>query len=109
MEVKTLPECLRQHGVYEGEISPSAFNLRPHIRETYISVLREICDTFSTDITEVVHGKSPAFYAKMNVDELRKLQVDTIEDSVNFDVRVVDNLKLQSHAGIFIYINNVPR
>ena len=41
----------------------------------------------------------------MNVGELRKLQVDALEDEVNFDVKAVDNIKLLSHAGIFLFIN----
>ncbi len=105
---ENVARVLKTAWVYDGEISPSAFSLRPHIRETYISVLRELCDTFSNDLAEVVHRRSPVYYAKMNVGELRNLHVDTIEDDVYFDVKAVDNLKLLSHSGIFVYMNNIP-
>lgn len=91
--------------LFGGELSPAAFNLRPHIHETYISVLRESCDTFVDDVKTVTHGKLPVVYASMNVADLRNLQVETIEDTVGFDVILVDNQNIQSHAGIFIYIN----
>lgn len=102
---ENVARILKSAWVFDGEISPSAFNLRPQIHETYISVLREASDSFSTDIKEVTHGKFPVRYAQMNVGELRKLQVNTLEDEVNFDVKAVDNLKLLSHAGIFLFIN----
>lgn len=102
---ENVARILKSAWVFDGEISPSAFNLRPQIHETYISVLREACDSFSPDVKEVAHGKFPVRYAQMNVGELRKLQVDALEDEVNFDVKAVDNIKLLSHAGIFLFIN----
>lgn len=102
---ENVARILKSAWVFDGEVSPSAFNLRPHIHETYISVLREACDSFCTDVKDVAHGKLPVRYAQMNVGELRQLQVDALEDEVNFDVKAVDNLRLLSHAGIFLYIN----
>ena len=82
--------------LFDGELSPAAFNLRPHIHETYISVLRESCDTFVDDVKTVTHGKLPVIYASMNVADLRNLQVETIEDTVGFDVILVDNQNIRS-------------
>lgn len=102
---ENVARVLKSVWYFDGELSPSAFNLRPQIHETYISVLRKSCATFSNDIDIVTCGKRPVYYADMNVEELRKLQVDALEDEVNFDVKAVDNLKLVSHSGIFIYLN----
>ena len=102
--MKTLPECLRQHGVYEGEISPSAFNLRPHIRETYISVLRECMETFALDIKKICK-ELPVDYALMPINSVKSLKIVSIEDDIKFSVKAVDNATIKSHAGIFITIN----
>lgn len=102
---ENVARVLKPVWVCDGEISPAAFNLRPHIRETYVSVLRESCKTFMNDLKVVTRNASPVFYAEMNVAELRDLTVDSIEDNVTFDVNEIDNQSLQSHAGVFIFIN----
>ena len=102
---ENVARLLKPVWVYDGEISPAAFNLRPHIRETYVSVLRESCETFMNDLKVVTRNTSPVSFAEMNVAELRDLTVDSIEDKVGFDVNETDNQSLLSHAGIFIFIN----
>ncbi len=102
---ENVARVLKPIWVCDGEISPAAFNLRPHIRETYISVLRESCETFMNDLKVVMRNASPVSYAEMNIAELRGLTVDSLEDDVTFDVNEIDNQSLQSHAGIFIFIN----
>lgn len=102
---ENVARLLKSVWVCDGELSPAAFNLRPHMRETYISVLRESCDSFPDDVKTVAHGKYPALYARLNVGELRRLEVESLEDEVCFDVKEVDNAYLMSHAGVFIYIN----
>jgi len=103
---ENVARLLKNLWFYDGELSPAAFNLRPQIHESYISVLRESCDSFLKDVKVVTHGKCPVLYARLNVGELRGLQVDSLEDDVCFDVKIVDNTFLSSHAGIFIYINS---
>ncbi|MCR5455812.1 MAG: hypothetical protein K6F33_12565 [Bacteroidales bacterium] len=88
----------------DGIVASAAFNLRPQIHETYISVLRESVNTFNKDIT-LVCKNLPAYYAIMNVAEIKSLKVKTLDDDIEFDVRAVDNEKIKSHAGIFININ----
>jgi len=90
----------------EGVVSPSAFNLRPHIHESYISVLRHTHAAFVKDVYAVARGQKQISYALTNTGELRQLQVDAIEDKITFDVAAIDNQQLTSHAGVFIYVNN---
>lgn len=47
--------------VYGGIVSSAAFNLRPHIHETYISVLRESIDSFTAD-AQSVSKSEPLYY-----------------------------------------------
>lgn len=102
---ENVARVLKSVWLCDGELSPAAFTMRPHIHETYISVLKETCNSFKEDIKTVTHGKFPVSYASMNVNELEQLKVDAVEDDVRFDVYTVDNDYLLSHAGIFIFIN----
>lgn len=87
-----------------GMVSAAAFNLRPQIKETYISVLRNSVDTFRSDMKSICKNL-PAYYAVMNVDNIESLNVENLDDDVQFNVKAVDNKKIKSHAGIFVTIN----
>ena len=45
-EKENVARLMKKIWICDGVISSAAFNLRPQIRETYISVLRECVDTF---------------------------------------------------------------
>lgn len=102
---ENVARLLKPIWVCNGVVSSAAFSLRPHIHETYISVLRETVDSFSDDAQKVSKNSSIT-YASMNVGELGCHKVEGIEDKVAFDVTETDNASLKSHAGIFISINN---
>lgn len=95
---------LKSVWICDGMISSAAFNLRPQIRETYISVLRENTDTFNADVKKV-YKKMPVSYALMKTEDIRNLKTENLEDDIKFDVKAVDNENIKSHAGIFITIN----
>lgn len=96
---------LKSIWVSDGVISSAAFNLRPHIHETYISVLREAVDSFHED-TLKVSKERPIFFASINAGDLYSYHVEEIDDEVTFEVNETDNAFLKSHAGIFVKINN---
>lgn len=96
---------LKSIWVCDGIISSAAFNLRPHIHETYISVLRETVDSFSKDALKVSKER-PVSFASINAGDLYCHHVEEIDDEVVFEVNEIDNAILKSHAGIFVTINN---
>lgn len=103
-EKENVARLMKKIWICDGVISSAAFNLRPQIRETYISVLRECVDTFAIDIKKICK-ESPVIYALMGTDDIQSLRIDTLEDDIKFSVKVVDNINIKSHAGIFITIN----
>ncbi|MBQ7513459.1 MAG: hypothetical protein IJS95_03610 [Prevotella sp.] len=46
---ENIARLLKSIWVNNGIVSSAAFNLRPHIHETYISVLRESVESFADD------------------------------------------------------------
>ena len=102
---ENVARVLKPIWVCDGIVSSAAFSLRPHIHETYISVLREAVDSFSDDALKVSKN-IPISYASMNVGKLGHYKVEGIDDEVAFEVTETDNASLKSHAGIFISINN---
>lgn len=96
---------LKKCWVYDGKISPTAFSLRPGLRETYISVLRESLDTFREDAIRIVRGKEGVLYATLNVEELENKKGGSEKEQVSYVVKGVDNDTFKSHAGIFITVN----
>lgn len=89
-----------------GRISKEAFRLRERIKEDYISVLREDAFSFMEDLTKVCHKSKDCHYASLNVGGIKALQFETLKpNEVRFEVNVVDNANLKSHAGIFTKVN----
>ena len=103
-EKENVARLMKKIWICDGVISSAAFNLRPQIRETYISVLRECVDTFLIDIKKICK-ESPVIYALMSTDDIQSLSIEALEDDIKFSVKVVDNMNIKSHAGIFITIN----
>ena len=95
---------LKNIWISDGVISSAAFNLRPQIHETYISVLRENVDSFHKDI-KIICRQLPVYYASMVVNGIETLETTNLEDDIKFSVKTVDNDNIKSHAGIFITIN----
>ena len=87
-----------------GEIAPAAFTLRPNIRETYISVLREGQPTFRKDALEIAHRKSTK-YAVLNAAELAERADSATSEEITYSVKETDNDRFKSHAGIFVAVN----
>ncbi len=66
---ENVARLLKSVWLYDGIISSAAFNLRPHIHETYVSVLREAVSTFYDDAKRV-SKKDVVSYASINKGEL---------------------------------------
>lgn len=90
--------------VFRGMILPAAFELRPHMSEEYLSVMRMYFNTWKEDILNIPQRKNRQLYgyAEMNVGEIRNIH----KDHVKYDVEPCDNIATPSHAGIFITVNN---
>ena len=95
---------LKSIWISDGVVSSAAFNLRPQIHETYISVLRSEAESFSNDI-KMVCRELPTTYALMNTESIKALKIDTLKDDIKYSVKPIDYYKIKSHAGIFITIN----
>ena len=96
---------LKSVWLYDGVVSPAAFHLRPSIKESYVSVLREDMDSFQNDLKKVTHDKNGS-YMSMSVSDIHQLTVPTLEDKVLFHVLEQPSNSLPSHAGIYIKIND---
>ena len=96
--------------IQDGHITPAAFVLRPSINEEYLSVLRVSAPSFNKDIKSIIYGRKRSFYgyAVMRVDEINSLTLSEGDSTACCNIRIVDNQKYQSHAGIFILINGEP-
>ena len=101
---ENVARLLKKVWICDGVISSAAFNLRPQIHETYISVLRECVGTFALDIKKICK-ELPVDYALMPINSVKSLKIVSIEDDIKFSVKAVDNATIKSHAGIFITIN----
>lgn len=90
--------------IYRGRILPATFELRPHIGEEYISVMRMVFNSWKEDLIKIPQRKNRILYgyAEMNVGEVRSIK----KPNVIYDVKVCDNDTVESHAGIFITVNN---
>lgn len=99
-----IARILKPNWLLGGKVSSAAFNLRPQISETYISVLRENVDCFKEDAKKVSKEKIIT-YASMEAKGIRSAKPENIDEIVVFDVRATDNEHLKTHAGIFVFIN----
>lgn len=89
-----------------GKISAEAFALRPRLHEDYISVLRENHVDFMADLCAVCKKDIDCSYASLFVEQVEMLNVpELLPNEVKFLVSGVDNIKMKSHAGIFIIVN----
>lgn len=89
-----------------GKISAEAFALRPRLHEDYISVLRENHVDFMADLCAVCKKDIDCSYASLFVEQVEKLNVpELLPNEVKFLVSGVDNIKMKSHAGIFVTVN----
>lgn len=92
---------LRKIWIKNGVVSASAFNLRPNIHETYISLLREEQLTYHKDLISITKD-DPIAVASLWTGDVRAKQ---IYDNVKLDIKEVDNNRLLSHCGLFIYVD----
>lgn len=92
--------------IYNGKLLIQAFDLRSHLHEDYLSVLRMAIEGWQTDMLRIPTRKNRTVYgyAEMCIEEIRGIQLPLVE----FDVRETDNESMHSHAGIFIKVNNEP-
>lgn len=89
-----------------GKISADAFALRPRLREDYISVLRENHVEFLTDLCVVCKKDIDCTYASLFIEQIDNLTVPELQPyEVKYQVSVVDNNRMKSHAGIFVSVN----
>ena len=66
---ENIARILKPNWLIMGKVSSAAFNLRPQISETYISVLRENEDSFKEDAKKVSKEKVIT-YASMEAKEI---------------------------------------
>lgn len=92
--------------VYQGRLLAPAFELRPSIREDYLSVVRLSVEGWKDDIFKIPQHKNRRLYgyAELNVGDIRAINLNLVK----YDVREVDTTRLASHAGIFITVNGEP-
>lgn len=93
---------LRSVWIRNGVVAASAFNLRPALHETYISLLRKAMPSFKDDIL-LITKDDPIITASLLTRDVRVLKFD---NDTFLDISEVDNQKLKSHCGLFIFINN---
>ena len=104
-DTEHIARLLKPAWMADGLIGPAAFNLRPRLHETYISVLREEMPTFWQDAMRIVKGKDGTRYASMNVGELLGRKDNVGAETITYKVIEIDNEKMLSHAGIFMAVN----
>lgn len=92
---------LRKIWIRNGIIASSAFNLRPSIHETYISLLRESQPSFLKDLYAITKD-NPIVVASLLSGKVRLLDIN---DNIKLDIKEVDNKKLHSHCGLYIYVD----
>ena len=92
--------------IYQGRLLAPAFELRPSNKEDYLSVMRMAIKGWEEDIRRIPQHKNRHLYgyAKLSVGDIRTIKLSLVQ----YDVKVVDNAKASSHAGIFITVNGEP-
>ena len=92
--------------VYNGKLLVHAFELRGHLHEDHISVLRMAVDGWKKDMFSIPTRKNRTIYgyAEMCVEEIRGINLRLVQ----FDVKETGSEKMPSHAGIFITVNDEP-
>lgn len=89
--------------IFNGEILPEAFKLRPSICESYLSVMRMSVSSWMNDIKAIPQHKNRILYgyAEMEVGEIRNIKLK----NVHYDVAEFSQNSMPSHAGIYITAN----
>ncbi len=92
--------------INNGMVLPMAFELRPSIREEYLSVMTMSVDSWMSDISKIPQYKNRRLfgYAKMNVSEIRNIDLP----AAKYDVRECPTENAKSHSGIFIKVYGLP-
>ena len=85
-----------------GKITKAAFHLRHN--EDYFSVSRMNVKGWMTDIKSIPTSNTrvPYGYSKMNVGEIRSLDVTYFDKPILFDVEDKSSTRNKSHAGISV-------
>ena len=79
---ETVARVLKPIWVFEGAVSSAAFNLRPQLRETYVSVLRENVESFLADLFKVskdLHQKYGIFITINNQQLVGGMPFESLE------------------------------
>lgn len=86
--------------IHNGTLLPAAFELRSHISEDYLSVLRTSIPSWKEEMKLVPNrrNRTAIAYSTLNVGETRALS----DDDTIFDVVAYPSEKFKSHAGITI-------
>ncbi len=86
--------------IHNGTLLPAAFELRCHISEDYLSVLRTSIPSWKEEMQLVPNrrNRTAIAYSTLNVGETRALS----DDDTIFDVVAYPSEKFKSHAGITI-------
>lgn len=86
--------------IHNGTLLPAAFELRSHISEDYLSVLRTSIPSWKEEMQLVPNrrNRTAIAYSTLNVGETRALS----DDETIFDVVAYPSEKFKSHAGITI-------
>ena len=86
--------------IHNGTLLPAAFELRSHISEDYLSVLRTSIPSWKEEMQLVPNrrNRTAIAYSTLNVGETRALS----DDDTIFDVVAYPSEKFKSHAGITI-------
>ena len=89
--------------IHNGTLLPAAFELRSHISEDYLSVLRTSIPSWKEEMQLVPNrrNRTAIAYSTLNVGETRALS----DDDTIFDVVAYPSEKFKSHAGITIKYN----
>lgn len=92
--------------IFQGRLLAPAFVLRSSVSEDYLSVMRMSVKGWEKDILRIPQYKNRRLYgyAELNIGDIRAIKLNLVE----YDVKVVDNSKASSHAGIFVTVNGEP-
>ena len=90
-----------------GKVSRAAFYLRHN--ESYFSVARMSVNGWQEDIFAIPQNESRRLvgFARMNVGEIRNLELSFYDCHISFDVVDKSTEKNNSHSGITVALNDV--
>lgn len=98
--------ALKNIWLFNGKIAADAFALRPRLHEDYVSVLRAGHGDFLQDLGTVSKNSVDCTYALLSTEEVEMLAAPEIyPNRVAYQAAAIDNKRMKSHAGIFVYVN----